>query len=529
MHATRVFVPGAVCCLSLLLTTLSARGAPPSSLDTAVEANCRAAGVPLADPCDDATFLRRAWLDLAGRVPPVIPARQFLDAADASKRERLVAELLESEDFTTHWGRVLTEVFTDRRPIRHAMHDGTVLSRHLRDALATGTSYRDIVRELIEGRGVSDASGPANFLLRYEVQPDQLAGAVANRFLGVSLQCAQCHDHPFQKWRQDDFWGVAAFFGRTQRLDGNTPGGDYLRAVVDVQRGELRIPDSAADPDPYGNRPQKLVRPLLPEGSEPTIAGSRRAALAEWITSSDNPYFARNAVNRIWAQLFGRGLVEPLDGLGAESPGPHADVLEALAQDFAQSGFDFRGLLRSIVLSRTYARQAAPHSTDGKVDDAAATRQQLEHLACHPVHPLSVDQLYFSIVQATGYTGVDEDGERRAIAEDPNAVDALAYADRPAELVSSRALSVQRSLVLLNSEYVQEAVKQGARAAVAGNGQRPGAAHIDHLFIATLSRRPTPDEQTAMLTLLRQADWQQHGLEDVLWVLLNSAEFNLTH
>jgi hypothetical protein len=492
--------------------------------DELLEAKSRAGQMPLAEPCDDATFLRRVWIDLAGHVPPVIPAREFLADPDSQKRVHLVDELLGSDDFAEHWGRVLTEVFTDRRPVRQGSHDGQVLSRWLAQSLREGRSYQQVVHDLVAGDGTTESSGAANFLFRYEVAPEQLAGAVGQRFLGVSLQCAQCHNHPFQKWQQGDFWGVAAFFARTKRLDGENGSGDYLRAVADVRRGELQIDDPDAQPEEDGSKPQKTVAPRFIDGSAPATDASRRAALADWVTAAANPYFAQNGANRVWAQLFGRGLVHPLDELGGDAPGPQADVLLELSREYTESGFNLRQLLRTIVLSRTYSRQpvtAAPSS------DPAEARQQVASYAVFPVRPLTTDEVYASVVQATGYTGVDEEGRQQEIANDPNAENAYAYRDWSTELMSERALTVQRSLVLLNSEFVHEAVRQGARNAVAAHGTRPGERHVEHLFVATLSRKPTADESAEMQELLAQADWEQQGLEDVLWVLLNSAEFNV--
>lgn len=510
-------------CLSAAASRVQSAESPAvgAPFDGLLESKAQSAGVSPAATCDDALFQRRAWIDIAGHVPPAVPARDFLLDDDSQRRVRLVDELLASPDFYDHWGNVLTEIFTAERPVRHDTHDGRVLSQWLADSLRAGRSYRDIAHDLIAGEGTTETSGPANFLFRYDVEPEQLTGAVATRFLGVSLQCAQCHNHPFQQWEQDDFWGVAAFFARTKRLDGDNGTGDYLRAVAEVRRGELQIDDPTATPDEEGNRPQKTVAPRFIDDSVPDESVSRREALANWITADGNAWFARNAANRVWAKLFGRGLVEPLDGLGAAEPGPHSDVLDALAAEFTASDYDLKQLLRTIVLSRTYARASAGPEENG------ATQAATDLYAVFPVRPLTIDELYGSVVQATGHTGIDEEEIHRQLIEDPNSETYFAYRDYAGELMFDRALTVQRSLVLLNSAYVDEAVRQGAANAIASHGTRAGDAHIEHLFLATLSRRPNDDELAEMRSLLERADWKQQGLEDVLWVLINSAEFNL--
>ena len=498
---------------------------PAKQLDAALRIPQQAAGIEPASVCDDATFLRRAWLDLAGRTPPFLAARDFLADSSASKRARLIDSLLASEEFAEHWGRVLTIMLTERRPVRVDTHDGRVLREYLAAAIRDNRSYRDIARELIAGGGLSENSGPANFLLRYDVQSNQLAGVVGKQFLGVSLQCTECHNHPWDKWTQDDFRGIQAFFVRTKRLDDNNAA-DYLRAVVDIKKGELEIDDPNFKPmeGQEGQEPPKIkIQPRLLGGAEFAATGTRREALAEWITSNQNAYFARNLANRVWAKIFTRGLVEPLDSLGSEKPGPHAEVLEPLAAGFAASGHDLRWLLRTILLSQTYQRSSGGAFADGAADAQALSQVAL--LARFPARSLTVDELYQSIVQATGHTGVDEAAEADY---DEAQQDQLAYADRPVEFLGERAMTVQRSLVLLNSPYVQEAAHYGSRVTLAAQGRRDAKAQLDFAFLAALARQPTAEESQKLLPLVSDGKGGQ-GLEDLWWLLLNSAEFSSNH
>jgi hypothetical protein len=262
--------------------------------------------------------------------------------------------------------------------------------------------------------------------------------------------------------------------------------------------------------------------PLVKGGKGPAVEGKLRPVLAAWVTADDNPYFARNAVNQVWGQVFGAPLLGALDRPVPEGRQMHQEVLRLLAEDFTAAGHDVKRLVRILVLSRAYQLQAgagASGEADPKEDEERHRRRHA--LARFRVRPLSVDQLYQSIVQATGYRGVEPPA-------DPAAEEMANNTDVAVNLLAERPLTVQRSLALLNGDFVQKAAQAGASAALTVNGQRPGKGHVEWLFWTTLSRRPTADEMTAMLGLL-QENKGARGLEDVLWVLLNSTEFNTNH
>ncbi|GAC1335062.1 MAG: hypothetical protein NVSMB14_02340 [Isosphaeraceae bacterium] len=500
-------------------------------LDAAVASVVEGGPAPAAD---DATYLRRIWIDLAGRIPPTLIARDFLDDKTPDKRARMVDRLLDSEDFADHWGRVLAVSLTSERPIARDAYDGRVLHRFLRESLLKKEPYDRIVRELLVGSGASDASGPANFYLRYEADPLRLAGAVGKNILGVTIQCAQCHDHPFASWKEDDFWGFAATFARVRKMESDDE--DNLKAVVEALRGELKRPDPSAPIAPEGKDGEKpkpkqiVIKPRLLNGKSIADA-NRRASLAEWVVARDNPRFARNLVNRVWGQLFGKSPVPNLDILAAKPES--SAVLDILSDDFVQNGYDFRRLLRLLVLSKSYGQ---------------ASSAQAKPLWARPtIRPMSVDQLYASIAQATGYDGVpDETAEQSGVPDedDPHADAAPARTaptaeddpdddddagedvpDRAVEAIGERALTLQRALVLLNGDFVREATRSAVRISRATNGRRADASRIEWACLATLSRRPTKKEQAILLALLSEPN----GLEDVYWVLINSSEFQADH
>jgi hypothetical protein len=478
---------------------------------------------------DDATFLRRVWIDLAGHVPPALVVREFLYDKDPEKRAEMVDRLLNSEDFGDHWARVLAIWTTNERPISRDTYDGRVLHEFLRERLKSGVSYDRIVRELITGTGASDASGPANFLLRYEADAPRLAGAVGKNLLGITIQCAQCHDHPFARWKEEDFWGLAAVFARVRKME--SQGDDDLKAIVEARRGELMRPDPAApaakededeDEDEEGAEPgpKKIaVRPRFVDG-KPILGRDRRAALAGWVVGRDNPLFARNLVNRVWEQLFGKALVPNLDNSTAKADS--LPVLTLLAEDFAANSHDLRHLLRTVVLSKTYGQPSSPHARPSWGRPSA--------------RPMSVDQLHASIAQATGYDGdPDEIANTPFLAADTPDAEEPAVADlgepakdapdRAAEALGERSLSLQRALVLLNGEFVHEASRSAARVSRATLGRTNDAAGIEWACLATLGREPSGEE----LDLFRPLLNHPNGLEDVYWVLINSSEFQGIH
>jgi hypothetical protein len=398
-------------------------------------------------------------------------------------------------------------------------YDGRVLRQYLRDALRANRPYRAVVTELIAGEGLSDSSGPANFLLRYDAKPTDLAGAVSKQFLGVTLRCAQCHNHPHAAWKKEDFWGVAAFFARTRVLQG-----EGVTGVFEARRGELQLPDPAAKPAENRSVPMKTVVPRLPNAGTPGRAGKRRQALAAWVTADDNPYFARNAVNQVWGQLFGKPLLGSLDRPTSEGQRLAVELLDILAADFQASGQNIQRLVHILALGRAYqlgTGDGPPTPAAGGAKEQMRYRQ-MEALARFRVRPLTVDQLYQSIAQATGYLGP----EAPAAAPEDKEGDAT---DMPVNFLGARGQTVQRALALLNGDYVHKAVAVGAQAARAVNGGRVGADHIEWLFLTTLSRRPTAEESAAMLGLLKEEAGPTRGLENVLWALVNSAEFNTNH
>ncbi|MBC7854028.1 MAG: DUF1553 domain-containing protein [Pirellulaceae bacterium] len=335
----------------------------------------------------------------------------------------------------------------------------------------------------------------------------------------------------------------------------NEPNGDNFSLVFERSRGELQVPDPKAEPDAAGNRPTRTIYPRRPGEGTVDTSDERRAALIEWLTSEQNPYFARHVTNRVWKQLLGADLVTSLDSLSPQSKSSASPILELLSSDFAQNGCDIKRLIRVIVLSNTYQRSAGPArepaaalaaanvgaggiKKDGKSDEkpadakspaaSSAASGDPEHLqtklyARFPMRPLTADQLFLSIAQSTGYRGGDEASAKLAAMTKEDFTTDVAQ-----ESLSAEALAIRRSLAVLNGDHVRAACDQAVAATLSLHGNAAGPKHIEHLFLATLSRKPAAAEMDAMLDLAGASEGSE-GLTDVAWVLLNSAEFNTNH
>lgn len=387
-----------------------------------------------------------------------------------------------------------------------------MLVKSLEQTLAKNTPYDAMARELITASGPSFDAGGVNFILRYRSNPVDLAGGVSRVFLGIRLQCAQCHDHPFAAWKQQQFWGMAAFFARTKLYyieDLDSAG------VVEVKRGgRMATPGLKTGEEPKGEDEEPESARIAPVYLDGRPAGAEwRVSLAEAITDpARSPTFALNAINRVWASMFGKGLVEPLDGFTLKETGEPPALLRELADAFVKKRYDLHWLLSTIATSRAYQKGAGA-----------------------PVRPLDEDQLVDAIRDATGFheepeldEGEEEDMNKEEMADAME--EAEAYQEEEAgDLFGAQAVSQTRALALLNSTFIHEAVDAGAQLCKAGNGRKIGPRHIEWLYLATLSRRPAPEEIKQMEELLAGSPAKGAKLEDILWALLNSAEFTSNH
>lgn len=514
----------AACLLLWVSVTCVSSAAPPERyaaiIDRHIQQRWHDERVQPAAEASDAEFLRRAWLDVAGRIPPVGEARSFLEDADPDKRRRLIAKLLDSslhvERFADQWlARLVPEATADYQ----LAYVAEELRSWLRQQALANTPCDELVREILRvplrgggNRGAmafySNASEPrpTAFFAAKEVAPENLAAATARQFLGIRVDCAQCHDHPFADWRREQFWSYAAFF---QGLATQGRGNFLTDLFAQGARGDvrIRIPETEIE-----------VEAKFLNGQSPQLDGRHpRHVVAAWITGRDNPYFARAMVNRAWADLLGRGLVDPVDDMDETNPPSHPELLEELAVAFAED-FDLRALTAGIMLSAPYQRSGVrTHST--QEDPAMFARFLARRLDSRQVHD--------SLVEAIA---MPRQPFSSGLAFDANGVEYRQYfssAETPLERVSS----VQQILLVMNGQMVQQGTTPQARV-IQGLIDAPGLQpedRVDSLYLLALSRMPSDEERQRALDYVAREDQEAAGLSDLLWSLINSAEFIVNH
>jgi hypothetical protein len=496
---------------------------PAGFIDELALARWNELGLGPSRSCSDAEFLRRVRLDLCGKLPQPDEVRAFLADPRADKRARLVDRCLADEDhaayFALKWGAIL------RNAASSGMKEGGepaayAFATWLRDAIARNRPYDEFVREIVAAAGDWTEAPAVQWFYQMSDDPlHQPTADTAQIFLGLRLQCARCHHHPFERWSQDDYYGLAGFFGRmTSKSFG--PGPPTYFAERQSTTSEVH-PRTGKAPEP---RP--LDGPVLsiPPGDDP------RRHLAEWMTRPDNPFLARALVNRIWGHLFGRGLVDPIDDLRETNPPSNPELLDALARDFVAHRFDVRHLIRTICNSRVYQLSSEP------VEDNIQDRQ---NFARYYAKRLIAEVLLDAVDQATGTRTEFNKMPRHARAVDlPHEAFESYFLDvfdrpqrvSPCECARSGSASLTQVLHLVNSPELEDKIASdtGRVARLVERKAPPGKA-VEELYLATLGRFPTAAEQARILDHLGRGPDPRRVLEDVLWSLINSKEFLLNH
>jgi hypothetical protein len=478
-----------------------------------------------APPADDAEFMRRIYLDLVGKIPTAAEARDFLDDTSPDKRAKLVEVLLSSPAYLTH----ATESYRSML-LPEADTDGQIralaptFEAWLRKKIAEDAGYDKIAREVLtvrldgQGRRGGNAydsraePSPLAYYVAKDAKPENLAAGTARIFMGIRLECAQCHNHPFDQWKREEFWGLAAFFAGVSKQGKDDVFGT-VREVAD--RRELVIPDT-----------NKIVKAAFLDGKklESRRRASGRDQLADWLISPDNPYFAPAAANRIWARFFGTGIVDPVDDLRADNPPSHPELLDLLAREFRSHGYDIKFLIRAITATRAYALTSAI----GRAETSPANL-----FAAMPVRTLSPGQLFETLAQATGFR---EQSSRGPI------YDEGASRERFVELFTNRdekptegETTILQALALMNGPLMASVTSPETSDSLAAVAEAPyldTPGRIETLYLAALSRRPRPEELKRLVGYVERggtARDQSKALADVFWALLNSPEFRFNH
>ncbi|MGO9837055.1 MAG: DUF1549 and DUF1553 domain-containing protein [Polyangiaceae bacterium] len=570
----------------------------PADVDRRLQAAWKAAGVTPTPPADDATWLRRAWLDVVGTIPPPEVTVRFIAQppqaqADPTKRSRMIAELLASPLWADHWTAYWDDVLMGRDARRPDVDHGAFRS-WLHDALARNTPYSEIVTELLTATGQNSSGGPkraseenegndpppanvngaVNWTLRYQENPQDMAGAASRTLLGVQIQCAQCHDHKTEKWTQKDFQSFAAAFTRTRLvpIDPAPMKGSVKRVEVrDLDRPAPRFA-KMGDLEPIAK-----AEPTALDGTRLGAGEGVRVALARWVTAPDNPWFARALVNRMWGHFLGRGFVDPIDDFRTSNPAIAPELLDALAADFVASGYDVKHLVCVIVGTDAYARSAA--ALDAATQKADPDAKLWERFR---VAPLGPDELLDALVTATKLDAIVRATGRLDLAQVRSRVrerygflfDVDDVTDE-----SDYEGTIAQALALLNGSVVATgaSVLPGSALAEVLGTTGDDKMKIEALYVRALSRPPTPEEIASWTQFLADAQAEPEAAaappaaappergkhekpkkrgkaeqpdplrnlegragnlratarvrayEDLFWTLLNSSEFVLNH
>jgi hypothetical protein len=474
-------------------------------------------GIPPSELATDEAFLRRVFLDTIGTLPTAAEASAFLVDASPDKRAKLIDKLLDRSEYADFWAMKWSDILkVDKDAV--TPQGAVAMTRWVRKQLAENRPYDQFARDIVTAKGSTTAEGPAA-LFKSLGTPEVAARSISQIFLGVRIECAECHHHPSEKWSQDDYWALAGMFSGVARKP--LPGGS-----------EAVIWKAGADLGPkVGKGKKAVVKEGVPARSlgapATTFAPSddRRLNFAEWMTAPENPYFATVIVNRLWAHYFGRGLVEPIDDIRATNPASNEPLLTALIAHLREQKYDLKAFTKALLLSRAYQLSSKP--TAGNATD----EQNFSHAA---VKPMPAEVLLDAVSQVTGaaekFNGWPEG--YRAIQVWDNRMPSYFFRifGRPVrfsvcECERGTDPSITQALHLMNSPEIAEKIRArtGTARTLADSEKKPEVI-IDELFLGALSRRPTDAERVKLLAVFADGD-RRAAIEDVLWALLNSKEF----
>lgn len=477
-------------------------------------------GLTPSPVCSDEEFFRRIHLDAIGTLPAPAEVKAFLADKSADKRHKAIGRVLDRPEFvdfwTLKWGDLL-------RIDRDQLQEKGMWSFYnwVRAAIRDNKPIDEFTREIITAEGSTYSEGPANFY-RVGRTPQEWAETVAQVFLGIRMQCAKCHHHPFEKWSQDDYYGMSAFFVRLGTKNSQEFGIFGRETVI-----YLKMTGEETHPRKGG-----VVKPHPLDGGVMDDPFDRRKRLADWLTAKENAYFAKNIVNRYWGYLLGRGLVEPIDDMRATNPPSNPELMDALAKDLVEHKFDLKHLLRTIMDSRVY--QLSSTATPGNQIDTGNI-----HYTRYTVKRLTAEQLADALDFATGtrekYQGLPLGTRAIQLPDTKVRSFLLDVFGRPARQITcecERTMqpNIAQAMHLLNGDFLNKKIEAPAgriEALVTAKKPLPGA--IEDLYLATLCRAPKTEELSKAEEAIKAAPSVKEGLQDLLWVLLNSREFLFNH
>jgi hypothetical protein len=512
-----------------------------AAVDLELNKRLNQANTPTSPQADDGEFLRRVTLDIAGRIPTYDETITFLNSQDPDKRRQWIDQLLASSDYGLHFGTIWRNLLVPKDATKGSKAQPDRFSPWLAEQFVQNRGWHEIVLDLLTFEGDIAQHPESAFIIAnsegFQPQADRLAAASARFFLGVQLQCAQCHNHPFAPWKQTDFWSTAAFFSRlrntsqkgppfvlTEEPAADPPEGGKKGAPVSpptLLGAAIQIPSST------GSGAGRVVKAKFLSGEEPVldVHGPFRPAFAAWITAAENPYFARAAVNRLWAHFFGRGLVNPVDNFHDGNPPSHPELLDLLANEFRASGYDLKHLIRCLCTSAAYQRTSRP-LPQNEADDLL-----FSHMV---VKVMSPEVFYDSLATAMAAgPAIIKKGSKPAAAKGTppylesreQFVHSFAAQGEPAE-AGQYGYGIPQFLKLMNAEQFNKSTPMVER--WVKEGTSPDKI-VEGLYLAVLSRRPSVEEARLMSDYLAKRDRSANGYAGVFWILSNSSEFALNH
>lgn len=484
-------------------------------IDTLINDKLKKLRVTPSEPSTDEVFLRRAYLDIVGLLPTVEEYERFMGSKDPRKREKLVDELLGRKEFVELWVMHWAELLQIRSSNQVSYKAMLLYYNWLQDRLANNVPMSDMVRELLGANG-GTFKNPATNYYQNETDTLKVAENVAQVFMGMRIQCAQCHNHPFDRWTQNDYYGFAAFFSQIGRKRGEDP-----RETIVFNRGggEVKHPVTG-----------RVMQPKFLGGAVPDVkAKDRRQVLAGWLASPENPYFAKNLANIVWAHFFGRGIIHEPDDVRVSNPPVNDELLRELGKRFTQYNYDFRKLVRDICTSRTYQLSSRTNSSN------ESDSRNFSHGA---IRRLRAEVLLDCITQITEtknkFRGLPVGARAVQIADGSTSTYFLTTFGRASretacscEVVMEPNLS--QALHLLNGDVVWQKIRSGRLVERRLAEKRPPEKIIEELYLRCLSRKPTGTELGRLKGFVEGEVDKREVLEDIFWSLLNSREFLFNH
>ena len=501
-------------------------------VDKAVFANLKELGIPPSPVIDDATFLRRVTLDIGGRLPTEAEASAFLANKSPDKRDQWIDELLQGTDYADFFAAKWTAVLKNRRDDASDLLSNFAFHAWVRDSLLANKPYDHFVRELLAATGTVIGNPPVAWYKRVKEPKNQIED-VAQLFLGVRMQCAQCHHHPFERWSQDDYYSLSAFFSQVGRKPSGTRGEDLIfhkrgmATATNIKSGIALKPAALGDP-----------APSISADEDP------RLKLADWMGSPKNPFFAKALVNRYWKHFFQRGLIEPEDDIRDSNPPSNPELLGALEKHFIETGFDLKELVRTITRSSAYQLSAAPNKYNGG-DRQNYSRYYPRRLAAEVMLD-SIDQLAGT---QTDFANLPAGTRAVSLPDNSynNSSPFLKVFGRPegesvCECERVQSSSLGQSLHLINASDIRgKLTSPTGRAEKLAKAAGPPEPKIKELYLSAFSREPRPDEMKAALNYLSEPRLNAAGqpvdaqkairdnFQDLIWALMNTKEFLFNH